>query len=143
MIHENPHIIREVYRGRYMLPRGNCSASKPAALQPPFLPPNHKSTFAFSIAIVVVASTTPLHPPPLTTILVLILAGNSVLVAEITCPTTEPSAGDGETERAVALTSSVNISAGRRELMMFSSSGSSSCPAWMLRFKSGSLIVVV
>jgi len=126
-----------------MLPRGNCSASKPAALQPPFLPPNHKSTFAFSIAIVVVASTTPLHPPPLTTILVLILAGNSVLVAEITCPTTEPSAGDGETERAVALTSSVNISAGRRELMMFSSSGSSSCPAWMLRFKSGSLIVVV
>lgn len=53
------------------------------------------------------------------------------------------SAGDGETDRAVALTSNVSISAGRRELMMFSNSGSSSCLALIFRFKSGSLMVVV
>lgn len=75
--------------------------------------------------------------------LLLTVTGNSLLVAEIEGPTENPSAGDGETERAVALTSSVSISAGRRELMIFSSSGSSSWSAMMLRFKSGSLIVVV
>ncbi|KAH6721106.1 hypothetical protein BKA61DRAFT_590000 [Leptodontidium sp. MPI-SDFR-AT-0119] len=80
-------------------------------------------------------------------ILVLTVAGNSVVVAEITWPTIIgngfSSAGDGETDRAVALTSNVSISAGRRELMMFSNSGSSSCSALIFRFKSGSLMVVV